>query len=73
MIWLRLLWIRLFDAHWWTFLTYEAEKQNTTRRRILKAELEAEKWLRENPVTEDELEFLVKHCKSSRHFENKVF
>jgi hypothetical protein len=63
MIWLRFLWIRLFDSGLWEYLTYEAERQGISRFKILKAELEAEKWLQENPISNDELLFLVKQCK----------
>lgn len=66
---IRLLWIWLFDAHWWTFLTYEAERQNTTRYAILKAELRAEKWLRENPLSNEELLKLVENSKYQSYLE----
>jgi hypothetical protein len=42
---IRLLWIWLFDAGLWQFLGHEAKRQNTTRLKVLKTEVAAEKWL----------------------------
>jgi hypothetical protein len=59
---IRLLWIRLFDAGLWEYLGYEAKRQNTTRLKVLKAEVAAEKWLRKNTLSNEELKALANHC-----------
>jgi hypothetical protein len=68
-IMIRLLWIWLFDSGLWEYLTYEAERQDISRFKVLKAELEAEQWLRENPLSNDELVKLVENSKELWYLE----